>query len=226
MKKPDRLDILITSGPTFAPIDAMRFLSNRSTGEVGALLAQEAETRGARVTLVHGKGSILPAFSRPEKHRLVEITTIRDLAVILEEELNKKIHHAALHAMAVLDFVPERVREEKVSSTEPFWDLRLIRTPKIIRLFKELQPDIFLVAFKLEAGLPQEELHAKALAALREYNADLVVANDLAQMDRNAYGASILDRDGELLWRGEGKENLAEHLLRILEEKIPRGTAQ
>lgn len=223
MSDPKYTPILITSGPTRAPLDAIRFLTNRSTGEMGSLLAQEAEMRGGSVTLIYGKGSRLPSFSAPERHRIFEASTFKELAAVLERELKRRVCRAALHAMAVLDFIPERAVHGKVSSVQPFWDIRLIRTPKVIRLFKELDPGIFLVGFKLEVGVPEKELHERTLTALKEYKADMMVANEFVGGERGRYSASIIDRDGSLVWKGEGKEVLARELMRIVWERLHLG---
>ncbi|GAH24748.1 unnamed protein product [marine sediment metagenome] len=79
----ERLKILITSGPTRGPIDAMRYITNKSTGRLGTEIAKEALNQGARVTFIYGKGSIVPDIKDVGENlylnlKLIEIITVSD----------------------------------------------------------------------------------------------------------------------------------------------------
>src|SRR5207302_4592494 len=73
--------ILVTSGPTRAPLDAVRFFTNKSTGRLGALIAEAAVQGGADVTFVYGRGSETPAARGGQRDhlRLVPVDTVDDL---------------------------------------------------------------------------------------------------------------------------------------------------
>ncbi|MGB5933691.1 MAG: phosphopantothenoylcysteine decarboxylase, partial [Anaerolineae bacterium] len=78
--------VLVTSGPTRAPIDAVRYITNKSTGRLGALIAEEALREGAEVTYIYGKGSVLPQVAESASLRLVEVETVPELMERVREE--------------------------------------------------------------------------------------------------------------------------------------------
>ena len=157
--------LLITSGPTRADVDAVRYISNRSTGRLGACIATEALRRGAHVALVAGPGSAAPQgpqLSADERGRLrvVPIVTVPDLLAALEGELRASAPppDAVLHAMAVLDYVPEQASARKTPSGREAWHIRLIPTPKVIRRIKEWAPgtgaEEYIVSATIQAVKP------------------------------------------------------------------------
>lgn len=212
--------ILITSGPTRAPLDAVRFLSNKGSGRTGALIAELAVRAGASVTYVYGRGAQLPQIrARGRDHlRLVAVETVDDLVHVFQEELPTG-YDAVVHPMAVLDFAPEAVRQEKVGSEEA-WVVRLVPTPKVIQLVKALSPRTFLVGFKLEVGKSPEELVRLAYESLRRTRADVMVANDLADIERGVHRGYFVGPTGEVLRVAEGKEGIARAVVELLEERL------
>lgn len=214
---------LITAGPTRAPMDAIRYITNKSTGRLGALLAEEALRRGASVTFVHGRPSVVPTV-RGWVHdhlTLIAIDTVHDLIRTFREELPRG-YDAVLHNMAVLDFEPAELRPGKTGSEEAEWVIRLVPTPKAVNLVKELAPQTFLVAFKLEVGRPRDELVASALDLLRKSRCDLVVANDQKEIEAGEHTGYVVDPSGEVLAVAQGKEAIARTLIRLVEERLNR----
>lgn len=217
--------ILITSGPTRGPLDAVRYITNKSTGRLGVILAREALSRGARVTFIYGKGSLVPdadeigaeAFSRL---KLVEIETVPELAQVMRHELEGEQYDVVLHSMAVLDYVPERYAEQKTRSGQNEWWIRLVRTPKVIKLIKELQPETMLVGFKLEVDKSEGELIEIAHQSLLANRADLVLANDLHQIEQGHHTGYIVNPAGEVEGVVEGKEEIARKLLDAVAERL------
>ena len=192
--------ILITSGPTRADIDAVRYISNRSSGALGCRIAAEALARGADVTLVAGAGSLVP--EEAAGLRVLTVETIADLLRTLQAELTGEAPpHAIIHAMAVLDYVPAETLAEKTPSGREEWTVRLVRAPKVIRSLRDWAPESCLVQFKLEVGLSEADLCRAALTSLRGNRADLVVANDLTQIRGETHPALILAPDGAVLAR-------------------------
>jgi len=208
--------VLVTSGPTRAPIDAVRYITNKSTGRLGALIAEEALREGAEVTYIYGKGSVLPQVAESTSLRLVEVETVPDLMERVREELEETNYHVIIHSMAVLDYVPEAPREEKVPSGREEWQIGLIKTPKVIKMIRDLNPQAFLVGFKLEVGSREEELIGIAHRSLLANKADLVVANDLLQIERGNHVGYLVNPEGEVVARGEGKEEIARRLVEII----------
>lgn len=214
--------LLITSGPTRAGIDAVRFISNRSSGRLGAAIATEALALGATVTMVAGPESVLPqreTFTPEEWDRLrvVHVETVVDVLRSLEDELNAlPPYDAVVHAMAVLDYVPRENAAEKTPSGAEEWPLTLVKTPKVIRYIRQWAPTAFLVSFKLEAGKPEERLQEMALASLRKYRADLVVANDVNRIRGELHPAMIINSTGRVLARPDTKSAIARDIGAIL----------
>jgi phosphopantothenoylcysteine synthetase/decarboxylase len=149
--------------------------------------------------------------------RLLHVETVPDLMRTLEAELTgPEPPDAVLHAMAVLDYVPEARIDRKTPSGRESWDIRLVRTPKVIRRIKDWAPATCLVEFKLEVGEPEERLREIAVESLRANRADLVVANDLTQIRDEVHPALIISPDGEVLARPATKTDIARALCDIL----------
>lgn len=213
---------LITSGPTRAPLDAVRYISNKATGRLGALIAEEAIQRGAHVTYVYGRPSQVPVV-RGHPHdalTLIAVETIDDLVAVFRQELPHG-YDAVIHPMAVLDFQPDAVREEKTGSTVTEWVVRLVPTPKVVGLVKELAPRTFLVGFKLEVGKHPEDLQAIAYDFLKKNRADLVVANDLRDIEGGEHRGYLIAPDGAVVRTVSGKEAIARALVEYLDQHLP-----
>jgi phosphopantothenoylcysteine decarboxylase / phosphopantothenate---cysteine ligase len=102
--------VLITAGPTFEPIDPVRFIGNRSSGQMGAALATAAVDAGHDVTLV--LGPVTAAMPAHQTIRRVDIFSSRDLLDAVLREFPS--HDLLIMAAAVADFRPKQVRTEKV----------------------------------------------------------------------------------------------------------------
>ena len=205
--------ILITSGPTRAPLDAVRFLSNRSTGRFGTLLAEEALRNGMGVTMIYGIGSETPQAQA--RLKLLPIETNQDLEKTLRRELIKTKYDAVIHAMAVLDYRPARVVAGKRGSRDGDWLIRLIPTAKVIRKIKRWAPRTLLIGFKLESsGRPVRELVGRATRLVQESGADYVVANYLSEGSDDQHRGYLVGRDGTVIRKTVGKKNLAREIIR------------
>ncbi len=203
-------EIFVTSGSTRAYLDAMMYLSNRSSGRLGAEIAAECLRRGAYVSYFHGKGAITPVllqqgdpktleeddFSRLD---MIEIETVPQLAGAIERELKEGYYDAAIHAMAVLDYVPDlstvlmgTTRKERTD-----WDLKLVPTPSIAEMIKRISPETTLVGFCADVNIDPEKLKAGAQELMEKSGAEIVVANDLAHLKQTEYQGVLVDRDPE-----------------------------
>jgi len=203
--------VLITSGPTRGHIDRVRFITNKSTGRLGVMIAERALEAGGRVTFVYGKGSLTP-----EPHpalSLVEIETVSDLLCAVERELAAEPHDAIIHLMAVLDYEPVRFTPGKTPSGKEEWVVRLKPTPKVIARMKEWAPDALLVGFKLEDRCTDTELVAEAVALAKRNGASFVVANDLSEIEQGRHRALFVSPQGSLLTEVVGKDAIADEVL-------------
>lgn len=214
--------LLITSGPTRAPLDAVRFITNKASGRLGSLIAEEAIRRGAHVTFVYGRPSEVPVVrsSRHDHLRLIAVETVDDLIKVFQQELPGD-YDAVIHPMAVLDFQPDEVRASKTGSHVDEWIIRLVPTPKAIALVKELAPRAFLVGFKLEVDKNLRDLQAIALEFLRKNHCDLVIANDLREIEGGKHTGYFITPDGAIAKTIVGKESIARELVQYLDDQLP-----
>src|SRR3989338_4705419 len=209
--------IMITSGPTRGYIDAVRYISNKSTGKLGATIATEALKRDASVTFVYGTGSSVPDITLLSKDRtrrlaLIEIETIDDLLITIQEKLKGKSFDSIIHAMAVLDYAPEKYHEGKLTSTKDTLTITLLKTPKVIKQIRALWPHAFLIGFKLEVGLSKDELMERAYASIIESGADLVVANNQDEIAEDKHRAYLVNANKEIEYTCETKQDISDNL--------------
>lgn len=215
--------VLVTGGPTRAYLDKIRYITNHSTGKMGILLAQWAVAMGAEVLYVQGKGSLAPGPS--PRLRVVGVETVEELSLLIEREVGSGAYDAVVHSMAVLDFQPERRLQGKVSSRRTEWVIRLVPAPKVVNRIKELDPDVFLVAFKLEVlgrhGAGDEALALSARRLMASSRADIVVANAFETVHDDAgHQAHIFLSSGEAAMV-RGKEAIARAVISFVARMLP-----
>jgi phosphopantothenoylcysteine decarboxylase/phosphopantothenate--cysteine ligase len=218
-----RRRLLITAGPTHEPIDAVRYLGNRSSGRLGIALADEAVRRssGWDVTLLLGPAPRTPSDSRVRVRRF---RTAADLQTLLAEEAGEAT--VVLMAAAVADYRPRIDAGSlagKIRRKNERLRLDLEPTPDLLAgLAAERRPGQILVGFALE---PRDELLASARAKLERKGIDLVVGNPLETMDSETIEAVVLGRDGfEARTPGAiSKEKFAAWLLDLIETRTARG---
>ena len=217
--------IMVTSGPTRGYIDAVRYISNKSTGNLGATIATEALKRDACVTFVYGTGSSTPNTTLLGKDRtrrltLIEIETIDDLLITIQENLKGKSFDAIIHAMAVLDYSPEKQSEGKIASIKDTLTITLLKTPKVIKQIRALWPHAFLIGFKLEVGLSKDELMERAYASIIESGADLVVANNQDEIAEDKHRAYLINANKEIEYTCETKQDISDNLTKLIGTRI------
>lgn len=210
--------ILITAGPTWEPIDAVRHLGNFATGSLGLTLARQAAAAGAAVTVLLGPGRACPTEDDRQLLRIVDYVTFDDLRALVRDHVGSRRYAALLHSAAVGDFRPERVEAGKVGSAEE-WTIRLVPAPKIVDEVKPLHPEILLVKFKLEVGRTREELLAIGAASRARSAADLIVVNDRATFTAERHPALLLDAAG-LVSETETRAALAAALVGALARRL------
>ena len=202
--------VLVTSGPTRAYIDRIRYIANTSSGALGSRIVAALADVGLPVVHLHGYGSEIPdPGGRPGLIESVPVTTVDDLIQAIHECARAGDVTAVVHAMAVLDYVPESRFDGKKKSGDDIWDIRLVRTPKVIGMMRELLPDAFFVGFKLETGVSEQGLRESALRLLDAHGLDLVVANDLERVGPKRHEAVCFGKDGLTLGRFSTKDEIA-----------------
>jgi len=164
--------VLITSGPTREPIDSVRFLSNRSSGKMGAALAKAALWMGADVTVVTGPAAVPP----PLGAKVVRVETALDMLAAASREAPTA--DLILGVAAVADYRAAEQHPGKMRRTEEDLVLRLVPNPDVVaELGRLAKPDAVLVGFAAE---PTDDL-AAARAKLERKGLHFIAANDVSQ---------------------------------------------
>lgn len=207
--------ILITAGPTWAPIDNVRVISNTASGVTGAILAGMMSSLGAKVTLLLGPACICGIEG---KFRLRRFCFYGELKRLLARELKRGKYDAVVHSAAVCDYMPRRPSTRKIRSGTKALRLDLYPTQKLIDTIKRADPDIYLVGFKFLPAAGKDALIKEAAALARRSGADLVVANT---MQKNRYRSYVVEGGscGEAI---ASKKNLARDLCRRLSQNLNR----
>jgi len=170
------LKVLVTAGPTVEHIDPVRVITNRSSGKMGVAIAEETVSRGAETTLILGPGSILP----PAGVKTVRIESTEELLDATVRALRQGKHDLVFAAGAPSDYKPRSASPRKLKTRkEKSITLELQATPKVIAEARKAGPNAFIVAFKTEHNVSNEELISEAFEILSEKTADLVAANDV-----------------------------------------------
>ncbi len=165
------LNVLVTAGPTWEPIDPVRMITNRSSGKMGYAVATAAMEAGARVTLVSGP----TALASPERVECIRVTTAREMFDAVQARVATA--HVFVGAAAVADYRPAQTAVDKIKKTADTLDLVLIRNPDILASVSAHTPAPFVVGFAAETG----DLERNAVAKLRAKRVDLIAANLVGQ---------------------------------------------
>ena len=207
--------VLVSAGGTREPLDAVRFVGNRSSGRMGVALAEEARRRGARVTLLAANLAV-PA---PAGIEVVETPTAAALA---REAKARADVDVVLMAAAVADYAPDPVEGKRPKSGAP-WELSLRPTEDILAGFGESKNGTVLVGFGAEEGEAGLERKRRMLA---EKHLDLVVFNDVSRSD---IGFDSLENEVVLVSAGgertvakAPKERIAAEILDEVERLLER----
>jgi phosphopantothenoylcysteine decarboxylase/phosphopantothenate--cysteine ligase len=207
--------VLVTAGGTREPLDAVRFVGNRSSGRMGVALAEEARRRGADVTLLAANLAV-PA---PRGIELLETPTAKSM---LEAALARADADLILMAAAVADYRPADPRDEKRPKDEDVWQVTLEPTTDVLRTLAERRANgQVLVGFAAESG---EEGLARAREKLERKRVDLVVYNDVSR-DDVGFDASdnevvLVSRTGERRVAKASKDQIAAAIVDTAEELL------
>jgi phosphopantothenoylcysteine decarboxylase/phosphopantothenate--cysteine ligase len=211
--------VLVSAGGTREPLDAVRFVGNRSSGRMGVALAAEARRRGAEVTLLAANLAV-PA---PAGVELVETPTAADL----EREALARGADADLVVMAaaVADYRPAEALAAKRPKDTATWTLELEPTTDVLSLLGEHRRDgQVLVGFAAETGAAGLE---RAREKLARKGADLFVLNDVSRTDIgfDAYEneVTLLSAGSERTVAKAPKDEIAAAILDEVEELLRNG---
>ena len=206
--------VLVTAGPTMAPIDPVRYITNKSSGKMGYAIAEEARDRGAEVTLISGPTSIKEPFGM----KVLNVKTN-------EEMFNEVLRHfpeqqIVIKAAAVSDFKPKEYSDKKIKKTSDDLHLELVKDADILKRLGELKKSQVLVGFAAESN----DLIENAQIKLQKKNLDYIVANDITgegigfASEENK--VTILCKDGRKIPMNKmSKRQVAEEIFNLINEE-------
>ena len=163
--------ILITAGPTYEPIDPVRYIGNHSSGKMGYAIANEAASQGAEVVLISGPTDEIPIHPAI---RLVRTSTTDEMLESCLQDFDDC--NILVMAAAVADYKPKNLKKNKIKKTENTSSIELVKTVDILQQLGEKKSNQLLVGFSLET---ENEL-ANAKSKLQKKNLDAIVLNSLA----------------------------------------------
>jgi phosphopantothenoylcysteine decarboxylase/phosphopantothenate--cysteine ligase len=200
--------LLVTAGPTREPLDPVRFISNRSSGKMGYVLAEAAAGRGAQVTLVSGP----TALPDPIGCQVLRVTTAAEMREAVLAQFPSCDVVIAVAAPA--DYAPAAPAKQKIRRTKKPLTIALQPTADIIaECGRTKRAGQLVVAFAAET----QDLLAQAQKKLKAKRADLLVANDVSRPD---VGLEADRNAGYLLFADGRQQELPELEKRGFAERI------
>lgn len=203
--------ILITSGPTRQYLDPVRFLTNASSGRMGAALAAAAICAGHDVVIVSGPVEV----EYPKEAELVWVVSTEEML-----EACTKIFPACNGLIAVAapcDYRPITVAGHKIRKTGESLELKLVETPDIVASLGSAKDEQWMVAFALET----EDQRMRAMQKLERKNCDLIVINGPQAVHATETQVEMLDPSGEVIATFEGsKQQVGRQIIGVIEERL------
>lgn len=201
--------VVVTAGPTVEPIDAVRFISNPSTGKMGFAIAEAAVERGAEVTLVTGPVSLTDVPGA----KMVRVGTACEMKTAVDEAFSSA--DIAVFSAAVSDFRPRTVSDRKLkkgADDEALAHIELVENPDILASCGAAKREgQVVVGFAAETN----DVIGNARSKLSRKKADFIVANDVSS--GRGFGA---DSDEVAFVSASGEEHLPEMGKRELADRI------
>lgn len=181
------MKILITAGPTREPIDAVRYIGNRSSGRMGAAIASAAANAGHAATLILGPVSV----PMPSVHRRIEVETAAQMQRAVLDEF--PAHDLLIMAAAVADYRPKQLHAEKLARSGGTLTIECEPTEDILAAAGAIKrPDQRTVGFSLEMAGNL----ARSREKLVRKHLDLIVYNPTQTMDSHHVESVLLWSDG------------------------------
>jgi phosphopantothenoylcysteine decarboxylase/phosphopantothenate--cysteine ligase len=202
----------VSAGPTYEPIDPVRFIGNYSSGKMGVAIAQELHSRGAEVTLISGPMNIQPVNGV----QIIRVNTAEEMYTACTEVFQSAA--IGVMAAAVADYTPATKQKDKIKKTEKSLSLELTPTRDILKtLGEQKKTDQVLVGFALETSNEKKN----ALEKLQKKKADLIVLNSLndteAGFGKDTNKITIFERGGkEFHFEAKTKQEVAKDIVNTI----------
>ncbi|MFT2009057.1 bifunctional phosphopantothenoylcysteine decarboxylase/phosphopantothenate--cysteine ligase CoaBC [Pontibacter sp. 13R65] len=208
--------VLLTAGPTYEPIDPVRFIGNHSTGKMGYALAECFAQHGAKVRLVAGPTALKAV------HLNIEVSP-----VTTADEMYQAVQQFAaaadiiVFAAAVADYKPKVVADKKIKKDGSELTIELVKNVDIAAAFgKQKREGQFSVGFALETN--DEDLNART--KLEKKNLDMIVLNSLndpgAGFRHDTNKITIIEPDTTTAFDLKQKQEVAQDIVNLIWERL------
>jgi len=203
--------ILITSGPTRQYLDPVRYLTNASSGRMGAALASAALHAGHEVVIVSGPVDV----EYPPEARVIPVVSTEEMLEACLEVFPDC--DGLIGVAAPCDYRPVVVSPQKIRKTGEPLRLHLVETPDIVALLGAIKQSQWMVAFALET----EDLRMRALQKLERKSCDLIVVNGPDAMHARDAEVEVINVGGDVLAAVSGcKERVGEEIFRVIQKQL------
>ncbi|TWT48670.1 phosphopantothenoylcysteine decarboxylase domain-containing protein [Botrimarina hoheduenensis] len=203
--------ILITSGPTRQYIDAVRYLTNASSGRMGRGLAAAALAAGNEVVIVSGPVEV----EYPAGARVVWVVSTEEMLAVATAEF--EACDGLIGAAAPCDYRPVHVEPGKIAKTGEPLQLNLVETDDVVATLGAKKQGRWVVGFALET----EDHRLRALAKLERKHCDLMVSNGVEAMNAETNTVEVLTGAGQVVGRFTGpKDEVAQGILGVIHDRL------
>jgi len=206
--------ILITSGPTRQYLDPVRYLTNASSGRMGAELAAAAVEAGHQVVIVSGPVGV----SYPATAEVLPVVSTEDMLAA-----SLKVFGGCDGLIAVAapcDYRPIAVSPHKIRKSGTGLRLDLVETPDVVAALAAEKTSQWLVAFALES----EDRHLRAMKKLEQKSCDLIVVNGPQAIHAADTQVEVLGKDGRSLGNFSGaKSAVAREIFAVIQRQLIHG---
>lgn len=207
--------ILITSGPTRQYLDPVRYLTNASSGRMGAGLAQAALEMGHDVVVVSGPVEI----DYPADARVVSVVSTEEMLEASREAFDEC--DGLIGAAAPCDYRPRHIETSKIAKTGQPLLLELIETDDVAATLGASKGSRWVVGFALET----EDHRLRALAKLERKCCDLMVSNGVDAMNAVENRVEVLDPRGEVISQFSGRKvQVARQIMSVIQDRLIEAT--
>lgn len=204
--------IVITSGPTRQYLDPVRYLTNGSSGRMGAALAQATLELGHEVTIISGPVGV----AYPAAAQVIDVITTQEMLDATRRAFQDA--DGLIGAAAPCDYMPRHIEIHKLSKTGEGLQLSLIETPDIIAtLGASKQPKQWVVGFALET----EDIRFRAIVKMSRKCCDMIVSNSAEAMNSDDNSVEVILRDGSIVGQLNGpKSEVARGILLQIQKHL------
>jgi len=209
------INILITSGPTCEDIDPVRYITNRSTGKMGAAIVEAACLRGARVKVISGPVNM----EYPPWATVIDARSAKDMLNAVKENLPDS--DVLIMVAAVADYTPKSYSKSKIKKGDKMPSIEMTSTLDILSTIRPLKEARIFVGFAAET----DNLKTYAQDKMIKKGLDMIVANRVGETGSgfaaNTNSGVVLSQEGVLYdFEHMAKESLAHKILDLVKEKL------